>query len=857
MKAAAALAVVAVGGVALNNVESFTIVQPSVRSGPSSLPRNRRFIKNPSTKLASSNIDTSSPYYTDVGSTAATQYFEHLAASNSGNYPMDHTALQQTPSEFMEQMGTIGATYYADDVLNANNGNIVAGEGMTIDRLTSVLEDIATTIASSDVSSSSSEFWDMEFTDKHGNKMTANSLLDIYKSIGTADDGRAGGTLFGELSARLDEIVAQTSESLNKAAATSASVTSATTTQLAADASSSPKSDNADESVQAFDTIIGKVDGMVGQATNSLVTTSESTVNKLMNGAVAATAVASASPQPSNAADVANEAFSTFSSKVDNLLESLAKATDLIDNKLASFDGATNNEAFNAVSERLDFLLAESDTSLEQASEMLKAGAADAVYKTDAFIALSSKLDDLVSQTNDSFEWASALLATVGSAAAMSQPVVESKLLVTEATTSPPSIELEQAVSSSADMSTMEPTTSLLTDSSNVQMADISPVETVDPMSITPDSPGVAESVSIVGDLQVKEVLPVESNIPSASEAINSMDNLAESVKTTMSDLNSESLATIGDSAKVSEQTTMPSLSDLDYDSLVSGFADKAKEASDAVKGDNLEQIGEAIKAGTAQAVDNVAGVVGSSISGTVSSYQQDINNIQAYMKAYMKASTDQALGAVNGAIDSVNSRVAESTSSAISDVQTTLEPTIRSLLGFLDTTISILVAVPRAVIEGVTGQPIEQVLVPIVQARNQLLAWMVSALNNFGQMSAVEIANFLSTFLQKTIMAFAGVTRVIIETVSGMPLHDLLNTDISNGVLSFPAKFIIVLIGVFRAFVEAVSGGLAADALENASVAVMSFMEDSLPLMFEALIALLQNLAMVLAENGAAALGL
>ena len=50
----------------------------------------------------------------------------------------------------------------------------------------------------------------------------------------------------------------------------------------------------------------------------------------------------------------ANEAFSTFSSKVDELLASLARTTDLIDSKLS--DGATtDNEeaAFNAMLETM------------------------------------------------------------------------------------------------------------------------------------------------------------------------------------------------------------------------------------------------------------------------------------------------------------------------------------------------------------------------------------------------------------------------------------------------------------------------------------------------------------------------
>ena len=847
---------VALGGVLLpweqSNVESFTILQPFTRprrTSSQSTTKLRSFTIDGRSYLDDDSVGNGNNYYnynddTFMGTSASDltmqQYLDSLTPFNNQNYEyFDPTSLQQTTNQIIDQMGNLASGGTSNDLT-------------AMEKLSSVLEDITTSIASS------SSLADLEILDKDGNTVDMDSVLESFKSTGTASmDGSISnnGLLYNELSTKLDEIVGQTTASLNANRAAS----------------------------DMFSAFAEKVDTLLVslERATELIDTQ---VTDQINGDD-------------------YEAFNFLTSKLDAILsesdESLRQASAIFET-----DGTVNKEAFDSLSSRFDYLLSQANESMETV-----AGLADATPLLSQPMVENSRLlaerpasDEtslLTSSNNLDFQSSSTVLADnsqlvdvpvesgLPSAVSDIDCHVPPQTIADETSAQLVDMSTESDLNSVSNFDYQDPLSTFV-DETKAQLVnmqsenDLSSVSNLDyqalPSAVVPESPISSQPVDVpteslmaskpdvdyqpqppptvneipvmnmqeeiasssvpdvvtvgdhqaaelstdmslsgMSDVQVSGIASPETAIPSLTDSSSpTSGNAVDSVMPRVSDLDYNSLLSYGSNG-ISEKSLASNIRDLDYNEMISGLVDKSQ---DLVVIDNKRD--------------------------ALVSLSQSLDTL----KQLGTSITDQALGALNGAIESINARAAES--AMIGNIQASMSSIGKSLTGFLDIAIAILLAIPRSIIEQVTGQPIEEALEPLVRLKNEILASALSSLNDFGHMSSIDIANVIAGFIKSTIMLLAGVLRIMVETISGLPVQDLLNSEITNNMLSFPAQFIIALVAVLRAFADAVSGGVGAEALENASATIFTFMEDSLPLIFDAMIVVLQKLAMLLVENSA-----
>ena len=288
-------------------------------------------------------------------------------------------------------------------------------------------------------------------------------------------------------------------------------------------------------------------------------------------------------------------------------------------------------------------------------------------------------------------------------------------------------------------------------------------------------------------------------------------------------------------------------------DQTFSGIGNYFEQSASATQ-QGISNFQTSIKAQT----DNVLGGMGSFVEDRLSSTQQAL-----------KIGTDQTINGISksmGPAQVVFEQSAAVTKQALSDFQASMSVITDALTKFLDLTMSILLAVSRAMLEGITSQPAEEVLAPVISAiqcaKSEIIAFAVASMKEMSEMTFTEMVSVITAFMKTVIVLFIGVLRLLVETVGGAPINEVLSSassalsqwdvsGISHALIAFPTQVLIVLLSVLRAFVGAVSGETSVELLERACASVVLFLEESLPLLTENFILLLQELTRLMLESG------
>mmetsp|Transcript_2976 Transcript_2976/g.4289 ORF Transcript_2976/g.4289 Transcript_2976/m.4289 type:complete len:502 (+) Transcript_2976:16-1521(+) len=342
--------------------------------------------------------------------------------------------------------------------------------------------------------------------------------------------------------------------------------------------------------------------------------------------------------------------------------------------------------------------------------------------------------------------------------------------------------------------------------------------------------------------LQFTESVQLKNEVPSVadnsqSSPLSSLNDMASQFQKSLSNLKAsnieKTLSSLEEGAEKSKPATMNAVSST-LEHTFSSTRDVMDKVT-AVLPNSFEQIGATLSSKTNTAI--------SSMDRTVAITASKLSLLTSPLLFPTAAAATTANDATSAA---VSGRISAATLAAQHGWS-------EDLNGVIQIIVATLLSVPRAVVEGVTDQPIDILLSDLHQA---LIAPLSAPLQGMEAMTPLEQATAVLTVLQLLLAIVVAVPLALVEGLSGMTLEEI-QTNVSQWEISqvtghfveFAETALMAVVSVLR-----IVTGAFGPAPEEMLMATSTFLvQDLLPAIVDGFILLIQQVLVLLLGGGAA----